>query len=144
MAMFQYFKRVDGQYTGSKLPDPQGAFAQEVPFVLYLRQNTEVALLQQAGGAKVSTRGTYLKMSSEKKAEIAAEHGVLATVRYYASRLPEPLKESSVRTVDVTPFTMWAWHVWGSEFAKLFQRNFQKQQFAKILTREIFALYGNF
>jgi len=28
------------------------------------------ALLQQAGGAKVSTRGTYLKMSSEKKAEI--------------------------------------------------------------------------
>ena len=43
-----------------------------------------------------------MKMSSEKKAEIgkrAAEHGVLATVRYYASRLPEPLKESSVRTV---------------------------------------------
>ena len=38
---------------------------------------------------------------------------------------------------------MWAWRVWGSEFAKLFQRNFQKQQFAKILTREIFALYGN-
>ena len=40
-------------------------------------------------------------MSSEKKAEIgklAAEHGVLATVSYYASRLPEPLKESSVRT----------------------------------------------
>ena len=37
---------------------------------------------------------------------------------------------------------MWAWRVWGSEFAKLFQRNFQKQQFAKILTREIFALYG--
>jgi len=41
-------------------------------------------------------------MSSEKKAEIgkrAAEHGVLATVRYYASRLPEPLEESSVRTI---------------------------------------------
>ena len=60
--------------------------------------NTKVALLQQAGGAKVSTRGTYLKMSSEK-AEIgkrAAQHGVLATVRYYASRLPEPLEERSV------------------------------------------------
>ena len=53
-------------------------------------KNTEVALLQRAGGANVSTRVTYLKMSSEKKAEIgkrAAEHGVLATVRYYASRL---------------------------------------------------------
>ena len=45
----------------------------------------------------MSTRRTYLKMSSEKKAEIAAEHGVLATVRYYASRLPEPLEESSVQ-----------------------------------------------
>jgi len=31
MAVFQYFKRVDGQYPGSKLPDPQGALAQEVP-----------------------------------------------------------------------------------------------------------------
>ena len=35
--------------------------------------NTEVALLQQAGGAKASTRGTYLKMSSERKAEIGSE-----------------------------------------------------------------------
>jgi len=90
MAMFQYFKRVDGQYPGSKLPDPQGALAQEVPSRPISAANTEVALLQQAGGAKVCTRGTYLKMSFEKKAEIgkrAAEHGVLATVRYYTSRL---------------------------------------------------------
>jgi len=70
MALFQYFKRVDGQYPGSKLPDPQGALAQEVPSRAISAANTEVALLQQAGGAKVSTRGTYLKMSSEKKAEI--------------------------------------------------------------------------
>ena len=27
MVMFQYLKRVDGQYPGSKLPDPQGALA---------------------------------------------------------------------------------------------------------------------
>jgi len=78
MAMFQCFKRVDGQYPGSKLPDPQGALAQEVPSRAISAANTEVALLQQAGGARVSTRGTYLKMSSEKKAEIgkrAAEPG---------------------------------------------------------------------
>jgi len=31
MAMFQYFKRVDGQYPGSELPNPQGALTQEVP-----------------------------------------------------------------------------------------------------------------
>ena len=102
MAMFQYFKRVDGQYPGSKLPDPQGALAHEVPSRAISAANTEVAVLQQAGGAGgAKARGTYLKMSSEKKAEIgkrAAEHGVLATVRYYASKLPEPLKESSVRT----------------------------------------------
>ena len=82
MAIFQYFKRVDGQYPVSKLSDPQGALAQEVPSHAISSANTEVALLQQAGGEKVSTRGMYLKMSSEKKAEVgkrAAEHGVLAT-----------------------------------------------------------------
>ena len=45
MAMFQYFKRVDGQYPGSKLPDPQGALAQEVPSRAISAANTEVALL---------------------------------------------------------------------------------------------------
>jgi len=53
MAMFQFFKRVDGQYPGSKLLDPQGALAQEVPSRAISVANTEVALLQQAGGAKV-------------------------------------------------------------------------------------------
>ena len=53
MAMFQYFKRMDGQYPGSKLPDPQGALAQEVPSRAISAANSEVALLQQAGGAKV-------------------------------------------------------------------------------------------
>jgi len=38
MAMFQYFKKVDGQYPGSKLPDPQGALAQKYPLVPYLWQ----------------------------------------------------------------------------------------------------------
>ena len=43
---------------------------------------------------KSATRGVYQKLSAEKKAEIgkrAAEHGVIATVQYYASKLPEPL-----------------------------------------------------
>ena len=40
-------------------------------------------------------------VTAEKRAEIgrrAAEHGVVSTVRYYTSKLPEELKESSVRT----------------------------------------------
>jgi len=41
MAMFQYLKRVDGQYPGSKLPGPQGALAQEVPSRGISAANTE-------------------------------------------------------------------------------------------------------
>ena len=70
MAMFQYVKRVDGQYPGSKLPDPQGALAQEVPSRAISAANTEVPL--PASASWWSTRGTYLKMSSEKKAEIGS------------------------------------------------------------------------
>ena len=64
---------MDGQYPGStcKLPDPhERSLKKWVPSRIISAANTEVAFLQQAGGAKVSTRGTYLKMSSEKKAEI--------------------------------------------------------------------------
>ena len=50
MDMFQYFKRVDGQYPGSKLLDPQKALTQEVPSRAISAANTEVALLQQAQG----------------------------------------------------------------------------------------------
>ena len=38
-----------------------------------------------------AVRGTYLKISAEKRAEIgqrAAEHGVLPMVRYYAMKIP--------------------------------------------------------
>ena len=103
MALFQYFKKMDGNYPGTKLPDPQGALSKEVPSSISAA-NTEIAAVLQlsAAGTKV-VRGTYLKISAEMKAEIgqrAAEHTdrVLATVRYYATKLPVPLKESSVRT----------------------------------------------
>ena len=96
MALFQYFKKVDGNYPGTKLPDPRRALLKEVPSSLISAANTEIATVLQpsAAGAK-AVRGTYLKISAEKKAEVgqrAAEHGVLATVRYYATKLPVPLK----------------------------------------------------
>ena len=99
MALFQYFKKVDGNYPGTKLPDPQGALSKEVPWSLISAANMEIAAVLQpsAAGAK-AVRGTYLKISAEKKAERAAEHGVVATVRYYATKLPLPLKKSSVHT----------------------------------------------
>ena len=43
MAMIQYFKRVNGQYPRSKLLDPQGTLAQEVPSRAISAANTEVA-----------------------------------------------------------------------------------------------------
>ena len=66
--------------------------------------NTEIAaVLHPSTASAKAVRGTYLKISTEKKAEAeirqrAAEHGVLATVWYYAMKLPVPLKESLVRT----------------------------------------------
>ncbi len=96
----------DGNYPGTTLhvPDPQGALSKEVhvPSSSISAANTEVAAVLQPSAAGVkAVRGTYLKIGAEKKAEIgqrAAEHGVLVTVRYYATRLPVPLKESTVRT----------------------------------------------
>jgi len=54
MALFQYFKKVDGNYPGTKLPDPQGAFSKEVPLSLISAANMEIATVLQpsAAGAK--------------------------------------------------------------------------------------------
>ena len=62
----------------------------------------EIAAVLQpsAAGAKV-VRGTYHKISAEKKAEIvqhAVEHGVLATVRYYAMKLPVTTGTTHIRS----------------------------------------------
>ena len=92
--VFQYFKKVDGNYPGTKLPDPQGALSKEVPSSSISAANTEiVAVLQPSAASAKAVRGTYLKISAEKKAKIgqrAAEHGVLVTVRYYVTKLPVP------------------------------------------------------
>ena len=84
MALFQYLKKLDGNYPGTKLPDPQGALTKEVPSSSISAANTEIAAVLQpsAAGAK-AVRGTYLRISAEKKAEIgqrAADHGMLLTV----------------------------------------------------------------
>jgi len=91
MALSQYFNKVDGNYPGTKLPDPQGGLSKEVPSSLISAANTEIAaVLQPSAASTKAVRGMYLKISAEKKAEIgqrAAEHGVLATVQYYATKL---------------------------------------------------------
>ena len=61
--------------------------SKEVPSSSISTANTEIAAILQpsVAGAK-AVRGTYLKISVEKKAELgqcAAEHGVLPTVQYH-------------------------------------------------------------
>ena len=68
MALFQYFKKVDENYPGTKLPDPQGALSKEVPSSLISAANMEIAaVLQPSASSTKVVRGTYLKISAEKK-----------------------------------------------------------------------------
>ncbi len=71
MALLQHFKKVDGNYPRTKLPDPQGALSKEIPLSSISAANTEVAAVLQPSAAGVKAiRGTYLKISAEKKAKI--------------------------------------------------------------------------
>ena len=63
----RYFKSVDGQYLGSKLPDPQEAFSKQVPSSTISVANNEVAVIQPSAG-----QGSIPQMSV-KKAEIGSE-----------------------------------------------------------------------
>ena len=69
MALFQYFKKVDGNYPGTKLPDPQRALSKEVPSSSITAANMEIAAVLQPSATRTkAVRGTYLKISAEKKA----------------------------------------------------------------------------
>jgi len=58
MALFQYFKKVNGNYPGTKLPDPQGALS-KVPSSSISAANTEIAAVLQSSAAGAKTvRGT--------------------------------------------------------------------------------------
>ena len=50
-ALFQYFKKVDGNYKGTNLPNPQGALPKEVPLSSISAANTEVAAVLQPSAA---------------------------------------------------------------------------------------------
>ena len=98
MSLCHYFT------VNKNLPDPSGPLSRIVPSSSIEAANAKVSPLltePQNPEEKVVGRGPYQKLSGPKRAEIgrrAAEHGVASTVRYYAGKLPEELKESSVRT----------------------------------------------
>ena len=47
------FTKVDGNYPGTKLPDPQGALSKEVPSSSISAANTEIAAVLQPSAAGV-------------------------------------------------------------------------------------------
>ena len=78
------------------LPDHHGPLAQSVPSTSIAAANSEVRSVIESHNSK--KRGQYGKYTSEQKAMIgkrAAEHGVVAAVRYYIRDFPN-LKENTV------------------------------------------------
>ena len=70
----------------------RSAFEAEVPSTAIASANGEVKHVVKLQRGK--TRGPYAKFTPEQKTEIgkrAAEHGVVATVRYYEKRFPGKL-----------------------------------------------------
>ena len=101
MSILNFFSEADDRYPGMKLPHPSGLLARKVPASAITAANDQVnrVLSQQNSSKTRATQGTYQKLSAEKEAETgekAAECGVSATLWFYSSKLPEPLKESSV------------------------------------------------
>ena len=93
MALYHYFK----QHPDEKLPDPQGPLLIKMPSSSIASANGEV---RSVASQEPASRGAYSKFTSEQKAVIgkrAAEHGVAATIHFYANKFPN-LKESSVHT----------------------------------------------
>ena len=100
MSILNYFSRVDERYPGVRLPHPDGLLTTHVPSSAITAANDQVDRVLSSSKKPSRATGAYQKLSADKKAEIgkkAAETRVSATVRYYASKIPETLKESSVR-----------------------------------------------
>ena len=84
MALFRYFKKEK-----DNLPDSHGSLAQSVPSTSIAAANSEVRSVIVSHNSK--KRGHYEKYTPEQKAMIgkrAAEHGVVAAVRYYIKDFP--------------------------------------------------------
>jgi len=59
ITLFQYFKKVDGNYPKTKLPDPREALSKEVPSSLISTENIDIAaVLQPSAAGRKAVRGT--------------------------------------------------------------------------------------
>ena len=93
MALFKYLK-LDPKW----LPHPSRPLSSVFPSSSIAAENEEVKAIVKEGNKK--ERGPYVKFSNETKFAItkyAAENGIAASLRHFASRFPD-LKDNSIRT----------------------------------------------
>ena len=98
MSILNYFKRVPER--DERLPEPNGSLSKSVPTNAIKLANAEVLKLKDKAPRDYRT-GPYLMLTPAQRYEVgkrAAEHGVTASIRYFAKKYPKlPLKETSVR-----------------------------------------------
>ena len=111
MSILKYFKPVPktSDELLKELPDPNGTLSKTVPPLAIKLANDEVSKAVEGvpGMTTAKPRGThsrpndYLILTPAQRFEVgkrAAEHGVTASLRYFARKYPHlPLKEASVR-----------------------------------------------
>ena len=109
MGLFQYFiEEVDGNRPETNLPNPQGALSKKY----ILSSSISLENREIIAGVLPSLMPLVWRQSGERtsrlmlrKAETglcAAEHGVLATVQYYITKLPLPLTSSGLGVLSST------------------------------------------
>ena len=93
----KYFKPKPSSSSSPSLPEPNGSLSKKVPSKAIEMANSEVTKLKE----QPRGRGSYLILTPAQRFEIgkrAAEHGVTASIRYFAKKYPKlPLKETTVR-----------------------------------------------
>ena len=112
MSILKYLKPLP-KTSDDNLPDPNGALSATVPPLAIMKANEEVSKIQEQ--QQDMTRGTSVSCTSKGRSDSkkyliltpaqrfkvgkrAAQHGVTASLRYFAKKYPNlPLKETSVR-----------------------------------------------
>jgi len=105
MSILKYFRpatekdKVDTEM--AELPDPNGDLSKIVPSSAIRAANESVReLLREKRGARKAPYSILTPAQRYAIGKRAAEHGVMATIRYYAKRFPHlALKETTVRRI---------------------------------------------
>ena len=100
MSILKYFNRTPAIIQEKVLPELTSSLSNVVPPKAIQLENTEVEKLKNKGprGARSAPYLILTPVQWYKVGKRAAEHGITASLRYFAKKYPElPLKETSIR-----------------------------------------------